>query len=54
LVVDTHLADIGGQYWRKQLQHAPSRILEMSVNEVSTVLVAAYLVINALRGSSGS
>jgi len=49
LVADIHLTDNGSLYREKQQRHAPCRILNMSVNGVSTVLVVAYLVMKASR-----
>jgi hypothetical protein len=48
LVADIHLSIIGSVYWQKQQQLAPCRILKMSINGGSTVLVVAYLVIQSL------
>jgi len=53
LVADIDLSDIGRLYWQKQ-QHGLCYILKMSVTGASTVLVVAYLVIKASRGSSHS
>jgi len=47
-VADIHLTDIGSLYWEKPQRHAPCRILKLSVNGASTVLVVACLVIKAL------
>jgi hypothetical protein len=41
LVADIYLSNIGSLYWQKQQQNAPCRILKMSVNGASTVLVVA-------------
>jgi len=51
LFPDIHLTDIGSLYWEKHQSHAPCRIMKISVNAASTVLVVAYLVIKALRES---
>jgi len=54
LVEDTHLSDIGTLHWQSQQRHATCRILKVSINGASTVIVHAYLVIEASRGSSCS
>ena len=51
LVVNTHFSEVGRLYWQKQQWHAACRILKMSINEASTILVVAYLTIKALCGS---
>jgi len=54
LVVDIPSSDIGSLYWHKQQQYAASRIVKMSDNGASTVLVVTYLLIKAWRGLSRS
>ena len=49
LVAYIHLSNICSLYWQKQQHNAPCRILKMSVNGESTVLVVAYLVIKSSR-----
>jgi len=49
LVADIHFLNICILYCQQQQQHAPCRILKMSINGASTVLVVAYLVIKELR-----
>jgi len=49
LVADIQESNIGSLCWQKQQQHACCRILKMSVNGVSTILVVAYLVHKASR-----
>jgi len=50
LVADIHLPDIGSLYWEKLQQHAPCRILRMSVNRVLTIVSFASWVIYVLIG----
>jgi len=49
LVADINLSNIGTLYWQKQQRDATCRILKMSINGSSTVLVVPDLVIKALR-----
>jgi hypothetical protein len=49
LVADIHVLNIGSLYWQKQQRNSPCRILKMSVNGASTVLVVPYLVIKSSR-----
>jgi len=49
LVADIHSSNIGSLYWETQQQHAPCRILKLSIHGASTVLVVAYLAIKASR-----
>jgi len=50
LVVDIDLSYIDSLYWKKQQQHAPCRILRMSVNRASTIFSFASWVMYVLIG----
>jgi hypothetical protein len=50
-VADIQLPDIGSLYMEKQQPYACCRILKMSINGGSTILVLAGFLIDALRRS---